>query len=489
MQMPDNIIAYQTADLATGEISPQQVRCTQYDGQVKQIAVKLKENGRDWLPEGYQANVRMKKADGTSVYNPCGVEGSTAYITLSSQMCGVPGQQDYVLELVNGGDVVQTSPARLKVLQNPIDNAAFRSLDEYGTIQEAVQQAQQAQENAAGYYHAILGASVLARSLSAQEYAALDPVSPKTLYVVEGDGPDNYLTAYYPLTQTLQNALNPNQTAVAYGCKGLGNWDGPCFDTSPVSGAVGMHQNYIALPGNLFAGADYTNGITITIDLKPNTTCTAGNGDWTRVFNFYKHANSPTGTLEGELYVTQGLIATAYYSPITNQYLDASVANRVTAGSWHTLAVVLSTSELIVYLDGNRVGATNNTGGLLAQLPYMDTNGIGNSRFADNDFAGLVKNLRIYNRALSQSELSQIGVGGGVKLYWGSTLLAMSLAANAAGVQPNGVQNETQSAVQQMPQNEVQTDLPLSETQQAVSQPAGEMQAETSQAALKEESQ
>lgn len=433
--MPDNIIAYQTADLATGEISPQQVRCTQYDGQVKRIAVKLMENGKAWLPEGYQANVRMKKADGTSVYNPCEVEGSTAYITLSSQMCGVPGQQDYVLELVNGGDVVQTSPARLKVLQNPIDNAAFRSLDEYGTIQEAVQEAQQAQENAAGYYHAILGAGVLAQSMSNDEYAALDPASPKTLYVAEDNGPDNDLVAYYPLTQNLQNALNPNQTAASVGCKGLGDWDGRCFDTSPVSGEVGMHQNYLVLPSDLLSGMDFSGGITITLDLKPNATCTAGNGDWTRVFNLYKHAAHPTGTLEGELYVTQGLIATAYYNPITNQYLNASVANRVTAGSWHTLAVVLSTTELIVYLDGARIGSTNNTGGLLAQLPYMDTNEIGNSRFADNDFAGLVKNFRVYDRALSQSELAKIGTGGGVKLYWGSTLLAQSTTVAQSEVQ------------------------------------------------------
>lgn len=434
--MPDNVIAYQTADLATGEVSPKQIQCTQYDGQIKQIAVALKENGTDWaIPNGYQANVRMRKADGTNVYNPCTVEGSTAYITLSSQMCGVPGQQDYVLELVNGADVVQTSPARLQVRQNPINNEDFQSLDEYETIQQAVQEAQQAEANAAGYYQSILGASVLAQSMSDDEYAALDPVSPKTLYVVEENGPDNDLAAYYPLTQNLKNALNPNQEAVAHGCKGLGNWDGLCFDTSPVSGAVGQHQNYLSLPGDLLQGMNFANGITITIDLKPNTTCTAGNGDWTRVFNFYKHANVPVGTLEGELYVTQGLIATAYYSPITNQYLDASVANRVTAGSWHTLAVVLSTTQLMVYLDGALVGSATNTSGLLAQLPYMDTNEIGNSRFADNDFAGLVKNFRVYDRALSQSELTKIGTGSGVKLYWGSTLLAQSTAAGQANVQ------------------------------------------------------
>ena len=447
--MPDNISAYQTADLATGEISPQQVRCTQYDGQVKRIAVKLMENGKAWLPEGYQANVRMKKADGTSVYNPCGVEGSTAYITLSSQMCGVPGQQDYVLELVNGGDVVQTSPARLKVLQNPIDNAAFLSLDEYGTIQEAVQQAQQAQENAAGYYHAILGAGVLAQSMSAEEYAALDPVSPKTLYVVEDTGPDNDLAAYYPLTQNLQNALNPNQMATAVGCKGLGDWDGRCFDTSPVSGEVGMHQNYLVLPDNLFRGMDFPNGFTITLDLKPNTTCAAGNGDWVRLVQFFKPSNVPSGSGgEGDLYLSQGLIATAAYNGVTSQYLDASKAALVTSSQWHRVAMTLGNGFLSVYLDGELIGQQLDTSNLLSQLPNFAQNYIGNSIRPDNDFAGLVKNFRVYDRALNQSELAKIGTGGGVKLYWGSTLLAQSTAVAQSEVQqaqpPVDTQEDTQ---------------------------------------------
>ena len=109
---------------------------------------------------------------------------------------------------------------------------------------------------------------------------------------------------------------------------------------------------------------------------------------------------------------------------------------------------MLSATELIVYLDGARIGSTNNTGGLLAQLPYMDTNEIGNSRFADNDFAGLVKNFRVYDRALSQSELAKIGTGGGVKLYWGGTLLARSTAVAQSEVQQAQPPVDTQEDAQ-----------------------------------------
>lgn len=152
--MPDNtnIIAYQTADLAAGTISPEQITCTQYDRQAKLIAVRLKENGKDWtIPTGYRANVRMRKADGLYVYNTCTTEGNIAYITLTEQMCGVVGEQIYVLEVINGDHAVQSVTGRLKVIQNPIDDeeADFTSTPEYTTIQTAVADAQQAAQDAA----------------------------------------------------------------------------------------------------------------------------------------------------------------------------------------------------------------------------------------------------------------------------------------------------------------------------------------------------
>lgn len=152
--MPDskNIIVHQVADLATGEISPKQITCTQYDRKTKLIAVHLKENGKDWtIPTGYRANVRMRKADGLYVYNTCITSGSIAYITLTEQMCGVVGEQIYVLEVISGDHAVQSVTGRLKVIQNPIDDEEvdFTSTPEYTTIQTAVADAQQAAQDAA----------------------------------------------------------------------------------------------------------------------------------------------------------------------------------------------------------------------------------------------------------------------------------------------------------------------------------------------------
>lgn len=160
--MPDstNIIAHQTADLAAGTISPEQITCTQYDRQAKLIAVRLKENGKDWtIPTGYRANVRMRKADGLYVYNTCTTEGNIAYITLTEQMCGVVGEQIYVLEVINGDHAVQSVTGRLRVIQNPIDDeeADFTSTPEYTTIQTAVADAQQSAEEAQQALEQLLG--------------------------------------------------------------------------------------------------------------------------------------------------------------------------------------------------------------------------------------------------------------------------------------------------------------------------------------------
>lgn len=466
------IIAYVEADLTRGTVNPKQVVCTQYDAEMRVIAVRLKQNGKDWgIPAGYSVNVRMRKADGTSVYNPQQGEGCVAYVTLSAQMCGVEGVQKFVVEIINGSDVAQTAPIELRVIKNPIEDKDFTSEDEKETIQQAVKDAQEAAEEsqqnanqAYGYaqncitlYHQtenlksdtqtlrdqaqtaaataqtlaaqvedyaekVLGISVPAVVLSQSEYDALDPPDPKTIYIVESDGPQNSLVVNYPLTQNLSDGMDGSKVATATGCQGLGNWDGTglSFNTAPASGAVGQHQNYITLPSNLLSGMSFSDGITLAMDLKPNATAAAGSGDWTRLINLYKHSNSPNGTAEGELYLTQGLIATAYYDGVTAQYLDASKAALITAGTWHTVAVTLGGGYLSVYLDGGLVGQHPDTTGLLSQLDNVDECYIGNSRFADNDFSGLIRNFRIYDKALSAVEIQQLGQETTWKLYYGA---------------------------------------------------------------------
>lgn len=169
-----NIIAHVYADLARGTVQPVQVECTQYDAEMRVIAIHLRENNRDWdIPSGYAVNVRMKKQDGTSVYNPQQGEGNIAYITLSAQMCGVAGTQYFVVEIVKGDDVVQTVPIRLNVRKNPIEDKDFTSEDEKETIQQAIQNAVDAAEAAQSSKDAAAqSASQAASSASAAQTSA-----------------------------------------------------------------------------------------------------------------------------------------------------------------------------------------------------------------------------------------------------------------------------------------------------------------------------
>lgn len=444
-----NIIAHVYADLARGTVQPVQVECTQYDAEMRVIAVHLRENNRDWeIPSGYAVNVRMRKADGTSVYNPQQGEGNIAYITLSAQMCGVEGTQYFVVEIVKGDDVVQTIPIRLNVRQNPIDDTTFTSSDEYKTIQGLVEEAQDAAEesqenanqaytwaqNTLTLYHQtedlvqrveetaqkIFGVDIKVEMVNQSQYDDLTHPNPKTIYIVcSDDNPIPYLKAYYPLTSDVADMLSGRTGSIVGG----GSFADGALRTAP-AGTVSQHQNYIQLPENMFEGLELSDydGITIALDVMPDTTCAAGNGDWTRLLQFYKPTNTPEGTAEGDVYLTQGCIGTAYYNGSTTQALDATVASSITAGEWHTVVMTVSGFGVVVkvYVDGDLV-VTGQDGqkGIISQMPNFTQNYIGNSRFSDNDFVGLVRNLRVYNKALTSTEIGSIGSAPSWTIYFG----------------------------------------------------------------------
>lgn len=443
------IIAYVEADLTRGTVNPKQVICTQYDAEMRVIAVCLRQNGKDWqIPAGYQVNVRMKKSDGTSVYNPQQGAGNVAYVTLSAQMCGVEGVQKFVVEIVSGSDVAQTVPIELRVIKNPIEDQDFTSEDEKETIQQAVKDAQDAAEesqenanqaytwaqNTLTLYHQtedlaeqveqiaqdIFEVGVRVEMLSQEQYSALDEPDPKTVYIVTADDdPIPYLKAYYPLTSDVADMLGGKTGFIVGG----GSFADGALRTAP-AGTVSQHQNYIQLPENMFEGLELSDydGITIALDVMPDTTCTAGNGDWVRLLQFYKPANQPEGTGEGDVYLTQGCIGTAYYNGVQTQALDAAVADAITAGSWHTVAMVINGfgTGVTVYVDGaKKVSVSGPQSQVIGQMQNFTQNYIGNSRFGDNDFVGRVKNLRVYNKALSAQEISSIGSAPSWTLYFG----------------------------------------------------------------------
>ena len=272
------------------------------------------------------------------------------------------------------------------------------------------------------YVEQILGVGYHVKIITESEYENLDTgFDPNTLYIVLEStyNPLDSLVSYYPLTSDLADYLNNAKVGQAVGCLGFGNWDssGSSFyikRSDPVPLPT-KHENYISLPNNLLEGIDFSNGATFVIRCKPDKAVSAGNGDWTRIFNFYKHASSAPNDGEGEVYLTQGLIGTWYYNAQSVQYLDASVAGTLAANQWHTVALVIEPIKpdnthvkVSVFVDYRTIGSTQGVFTGTDWLNKVDQNWIGASRFDDDDFTGMVKDFRVYNKALSDSELTNV---------------------------------------------------------------------------------
>lgn len=138
-----DIIRSVFCDLGLCTVAPAVIPAMQYDSAMRYISIALYDDGEPWnVPEGFFVNIRMKKADGNSVYNPAEeIRDNVAVVQLSQQMCNVPGRQSFCIEIVNGGEVVHTIPAALQITANPIPNGEIESLPEYKTIQMLVEEA------------------------------------------------------------------------------------------------------------------------------------------------------------------------------------------------------------------------------------------------------------------------------------------------------------------------------------------------------------
>lgn len=124
------------------------VHLVQYDVTIPIVAVSLVANGQPYtVPDGAAVNVRMKKPDGTYVYNPVlGVSenAQTAYIAITLQMTAAYGKASPVVEIVVDGNVAATGFFVLDIDENPVPESAIESTDEYQTIQQLAAEVNQA---------------------------------------------------------------------------------------------------------------------------------------------------------------------------------------------------------------------------------------------------------------------------------------------------------------------------------------------------------
>lgn len=147
----DRIVHHTEVDLVFRKI-PNVIKLVQYDTTLPIIAVDLKAEGINYvLPQGAACNIRLKKPDGTIVYDPaygCDSTRTVVYFEVTLQMTAVMGDLDVVVEIVSTGKVAGTSPLWIKVDRNPIQEDDIESQDETQTIIGYVGEAQQARDDA-----------------------------------------------------------------------------------------------------------------------------------------------------------------------------------------------------------------------------------------------------------------------------------------------------------------------------------------------------
>lgn len=145
---PSTSVVHHTQVSLTDRSPASVVHVVQYDNTLPVVAVTLTANGQAYtVPSGAAVNVRMKKPDGTYVYNPAlGVSenAQTAYIAITLQMAAVSGKASPIIEIVVDGNVAATGTFTMVIDENPVPESAVESTDEFLTIQQLAAQVQAA---------------------------------------------------------------------------------------------------------------------------------------------------------------------------------------------------------------------------------------------------------------------------------------------------------------------------------------------------------
>ena len=234
----------------------------------------------------------------------------------------------------------------------------------------------------------------------------------------------NGTTYYYVVAATNVYGVSPDSTEASATPEGIFGWwkfdatsgmtaadsgcggnpgtlqSGATWVTGVISNAVhldGTANGYVSLPSGLVSALnDFTISTWVKVD---------ANATWARVFDF----GSGTGTYMFLTPASGG--GSVRYSITTSGGGGEQQLNRagnLSTGVWHHLAVTLSGSTGVLYVDG--VPANTNLSMTLepSSLGSTTQNYIGKSQFSDPNLTGSVDDLRIYSRALNATEVAAL---------------------------------------------------------------------------------
>ena len=178
---------------------------------------------------------------------------------------------------------------------------------------------------------------------------------------------------------------------------------GASFTTGKFSNSVALGGgSYVSLPTSVVSSLSGNFSIAAWVYVNAN-------GTWARVFDF------GTGTTVYMFLAPVSGGNTIRYAITTSAGAGEQQINgpALSAGAWHHVAVTVSGSTGILFVDGIGVGTNASMTLKPSSLGSTTLNYIGKSQFADPFFNGRVDDFRIYNVALSSAQVVSLANSDG----------------------------------------------------------------------------
>ncbi len=156
----------------------------------------------------------------------------------------------------------------------------------------------------------------------------------------------------------------------------------------------GTSNTFAAFPQGFFDGRDT---VTISMDIKPITV-----SDNFFTFTVGKDTNKYMFLRTRDTESRNAITTTSYQN---EQEVKATTA--ATANKWMNIKLVITPTSMAIYKDGLMLGRNNNVSISMSDLGTGLLAYLGKSFYSDPYFKGYFDNVKIYNRALTETEIAK----------------------------------------------------------------------------------
>jgi hypothetical protein len=215
---------------------------------------------------------------------------------------------------------------------------------------------------------------------------------------------DNSLVGYWTFDEGTSN--------IAYdysGSNATGTWSGTLGSQWSTNAKVGAYAGHF---GSAYLGLGNPTQLQITGAISVATWIneSAGNPNYARVVTNYEGGSANIGPFQ--IYINAGNSGSVSCSPSTGG--ATSIAGILAQGSWYLIGCVYNGSSVSLYINGVLTTSTAASGNLSYSngFPWLIGADSRVSSSTGDYFAGLIDDVRIYNRALSAAEISAMYNGG-----------------------------------------------------------------------------